>query len=55
LAIIALGVSLIFKNQRKNEWTGFNKPEQETTPENTEVKTDEAVADKKEDEELGHS
>lgn len=30
LAIVALGVSLIFKNQRKNEWENFKKTTEET-------------------------
>src|SRR5690606_30411017 len=29
LAIVALGISLIFKNQRKNEWENFKKTTEE--------------------------
>ena len=42
LAIVALGVSLIFKNQRKNEWETFKKNTEEAQRKNGN-KVDEAV------------
>lgn len=36
LAIVALGVSLIFKNQRKNEWESFKKTTEEAQQRNQE-------------------
>ena len=52
LAIVALGISLIFKNQRKNEWENFKKTTEEaqhkTTDEmNTPVNSSEETTSKK--------
>jgi phage shock protein C len=43
LAIVAVGISLIFRNQRKNEWENFKKTTEETQKSTAEKPADETV------------
>lgn len=42
LAIVAIGISLIFKNQNKNEWDNFKKTTEETQKEETQTPVEDA-------------
>jgi phage shock protein C len=43
LAIVALGISLIFRNQRKNEWDNFKKTTEEAQKTTTEKPVEDAI------------
>lgn len=43
LAIVAVGISLIFRNQRKNEWDNFKKTTEETQKSSAEQPAEEAI------------